>query len=541
MSLATLNIGATLDDGKTDALIQRLLKVNAAIEAFNALALDGTGQGAGMLARVLSTLDQVPGTIQRELDNWTFAGSMFGADPTGVLPSATPIQNAINRRLTLGGDLELNRGVYIIDHDVNFTDFVRFNCRGRYATVLLFTTPTAVINAMAGAEFHNVRMHTLAGVTRTMPFVMALKNAARFKGCAFSNYYRIAQIGLETSTAAVNVRVSDILCFNPQVGAGSGGFHLRNIASFQSDHVIATGYYGQQQPDYFWRIWQGDTFTDTSSNITGHGNAVLIDTPAGYNIYAAKSVNCLYDSAGLISGGAAASNVALLPRGGIHSFSMTGGWAGLAAAGSGILAQPVAGGLINAMQITGTELLGNAVDGILMNALDGSINESLLNGLMIGGNGYGWRILGSPRNITAGGSRIGSVSGRGPNLYGIYAADGCDPSGLVATNNVNGNTYENVHDGALATSAFSLIANAGYNDKLPIQNVPAGAGPTLVYTAGHTREILGIEGGSVSDVKVRSYTIAARTGVSVPLDPLEPATITFNPASPPTITRMRKM
>lgn len=485
-----------------------------------------SGKGASLLAMRRATPSQLLRSAEADIANFVWGNTAYGADPTGLLSSATALQNAISEKLALGGDLRLPPGVFLIDETISFRDFVRFRGSGCYATVLAFTSPDAFIAAMAGAEFHDLRIHTLAGVTRTLgaPFVTVLKNAARFVRCNFSSYALVAEIGDLPGDPSVNVTMSECGFFNPQSGAGNGAIFLRNFASFQADHIIATGYIGTQQPDSFLRIWQGDTATISNSNITGHGKAMWIDTPAGYNCYAVKSSNVLFDSAGTISGGFAASCVDISPAGGAHSVVFDSCWLGLSAGASGLIAQPTGSGVIVGLQVNGCEALGNAVDGILLN---GNIRQPRICDNQIGDNGYGVRLIGALRDLTMVGNQIGDVYARGPNLVNVEIATGSTVSGLIACNNLAGASLSNLNDGADVAADLEIVSNKGYNDLQPISVVTTGASP-WTYRAGHAPEIVYLSSGTVSDIKVSGVTVATASNTAISLNPGQLMVVTYS-------------
>ncbi len=83
---------------------------------------------------------------------------------------------------------------------------------------------------------------------------------------------------------------------------------------------------------------------------------------------------------------------------------------------------------------------------------------------------------------------------------------------------------------ALGASVLSgwIIDNAGYNDLIgAVGGVTVGASP-FTYTAGSTREVAYIFGGTVSTVQKNGHTLAQSSPCTVPLDPGQGVTITYS-------------
>lgn len=234
-------------------------------------------------------------------------------------------------------------------------------------------------------------------------------------------------------------------------------------------------------------------------------------------------------------------------------------------AGSGIWAQTV-----DNFTVTGNTCRGNTQHGILMTAVTLSTitgNNTVANGLIgIGSTGCsdmavvgnvssgnasdGFRSYSSgsrhlysgniARGNTGRGIRTESVTGikvvgnflNANTQHGFWANTGATAIELL-TNDLSGNTAGALSFATGLSQFTSIVSNVGYNP-VGVSSITVGASP-YTYTAGPSPETVFVTGGTVSDIKVASTTVASATGMAVPLAPGQAMTVTYVVA--PTMTK----
>lgn len=175
--------------------------------------------------------------------------------------------------------------------------------------------------------------------------------------------------------------------------------------------------------------------------------------------------------------------------------------------------------------VVGNDLRGNTADGLRTLTAGGRL--LIANNIARGNGATGIRVDGQ-----TGVKIVGNVS-TGNTNNGVVAGTGSTNLEL-ADNDLTGNT-----GGALATTSgiavhfIRMEGNRGYNPVGPSAISP-GASP-YTYTAGPSPEVVFVTGGTVSDIKVGATTIAAATGMAVPLAPLQAMTVTYS--SVPTMAK----
>lgn len=487
--------------------------------------------GAGLLGFSQSQ-SYGAGTVGKKLQQIVNAqDAPYRADPTGTIDATAAIQAAATS-LPYGGEVSLGRGNFKYS-SLTLPDGVIVSGDGDFGTTLICTSAIGKITLGVSSGVKDLKIAANVARTPDYEFVLISKNAGFCRHVVFSNYSLAIRAGTLAGAIVVRPVIDTCNFFNPVVGAGTGAIALDHYSNGIVVNCTGAGAaLPAQQPDFGVRLRNGDTSYLVNNNFTIHGNALLMDAPAGYNSYATACVNCTWDSAGPISGGAYASSIAIVPAGGVYDTSFVNTWAGLATNKSGCFVEAQGAGVVDGLNFTGMQFADNGDSGLLVNGA-GVKNWNVTGGYSSGSGDAGIRAAGGTSDFSITGHRAGPVAGRGANNYGIEVNIGASDRYIIAGNNVEGNNTSNLFDGGTGADA-RVVDNLGSSGAAAPSAVTVGASP-YTYTAAHTPEVLYITGGTVSDIKQDGVTIASATGTTVMLRPNGSCTVTYS--STPTIKK----
>lgn len=376
----------------------------------------------------------------------------FGALGNDVADDTAALQNALNTGLSVR--LGVNK-VY------RYTDLTVPSGGGFVAVapgigVLKCSTAAGKINVTSASRFTNVRFDNAVG--RTTYNFDVQGNETFFEECEFVNYFQAARIGTTGGLLAVLVGFTACNFFSPHIAAGSGAVQFENFGNCFFNNCSVNGPASGTQPDFGIRLLNGDTFYCIGSNLTHHGKALLMDVQNAQNVYAARFVGSLFDSAGTITGGATVNCAELIPAagGGIYSTEFASCWFGLATGKSGAYVDGQAG-IVDGLDFTAPQFLGNGVDGLTVVGINAK-NWSVTGGRSGGNvNGAGIRADVLTPNFTITGHRAGNVAGYAGNLFGISVAATASDGYVIVGNNLRGNVTAPLADNGTGTN--KTVAN----------------------------------------------------------------------------------
>ncbi len=456
----------------------------------------------------------------------------FGADPTGNADSTAAFTNAATALTVGGGTIYLPPGTYKFS-SITLPAGVVLSGAGVFASTLKCTSATATAIFMNSAtELMNLQI--TSAVTRTAGYYVDIEgNGVRIENCQFSGYFIAISVGVIGGTLPSYPTISNCSFFNPVVATGAGGIQLLNFSNAALFNLLLTGPTGTQ-PDFGVRVQNGDTSFLTYCNITLHGKALVTDVPVSSNCYALNAVACAFDSAGTITGGATVSCAELTPSGGLYDTKFSNCWFGISSAKFGANLAPNGAGVINGISFDGCEFVRNGDSGLL--AAGAGVTNWVVTGGGSGGNtNNGIRAASGTTHFTITGHHTGNWGGYANNNYGIEIDSTGADYYLITGNNCANNTTAGILDQGTGTHA-QVYDNLGYNGATNVQGLTVGASP-YTYTAGHTPEILYIQGGTVSSVTIESTGVFSATNCTVNLVPNESVTVTYSAL--PTISRKK--
>lgn len=426
----------------------------------------------------------------------------YGADSTGVADSTAAIVAAA--ALPFGGTVWLRNGTYKVTSVGTIPTGVVITGAGRQSTVISTSSATGnVITLSAACELRGLKV--AASVTRTSGFLVNVQgNGVTLQSCDFTGYYIAVNIGTDAGTQPVQTRIIDCSFYLPVVAAGSGGISAPNFSNLIIRGLVMTGpALPGTQPDFGIRLRNGDTCLIDCTNVTLHGIGLLVDTPAGRNLYGlAVGANTFFDSAGTVTGGTTVPSAQLSPAGGVWSPKFTGVWCGLSTAKQGMNILPSGAGVVNGAMFTGCEFMDNGADGLLFAGV-GVIHTQVNGGFAAGNATSGVRAAGATTHFSIKGMHAGDVGGRGPNDIGINVAAGASDHYIIKDNDLAGNTTGPLFDGGTGTNK-TIENNPPFNPRgpltppaVPLTTValtnPFGTDCT-VYVAGGTVTAIAIAG-----------------------------------------------
>jgi hypothetical protein len=291
------------------------------------------------------------------------------------------------------------------------------------------------------------------------------------------------------------------------------------------------------QPDSGIKLLSGDTCIIDNTNVTQHGIALWLTPASGIYLGSVNvGANCFFDNAGTNSGGS--QNCVLFSGAGeVQNTKFTGVWFGLSHAQSGCAILPVTGGTVTGVSFTGCEFPGNGDSGIIFgNSSGGTVTGVNIVGGGSGGNtNNGVRITGACSYWSIVGHISGNYSGRGSNNYGIEIDSAASDYFKIDGCNLWNNTTSALSDNSTGTHG-QITNNAGYNGASVAIGITVSASP-FTYTAGHTPEMVYVDGGTVSSITMDGNVLINQTAASIYMPPNSAITVTYS--SLPTLTKKK--
>lgn len=448
--------------------------------------VDGDTSAANRV--VAAWLNDVNNNTYRAMVNAKLAP--YGATGNGTTDDTTAIQLALNASvLAYGGEVYLPPGTYAFT-SLTIPAGVTIVGAGPYATTLLATNATNTCLALSdSSSIRNVKI--MKTVAKTAGFLCSVEgNGCVIDNCEFGGYYVGVSVGTYGGTIRVTPRISNCKFRSPGTTIGSGAIQLINVSSAELYNNTITGDVGTQ-PGFGVRVYSGDTVYIDNCNVTAHGKALLVDTPAGGNLYALTIDSSFFDSAGTTIA-APVSCAEFVPEGNVYDTKISNTWFGLSAARSGCIIEPTGAGTVDGISFSGCEFIANGDSGIYWTA-------AATNVVITGG----WACANVAKGILAkAGTTKFTITGvfAGPSLrtgssvtndYGIAVDIGASNNYCIVGNNVVGNTTVGLFDGG--TGATKLVRdNLGYVPRAPgkMSNIPIGPvaynalGTSAVHVAG---------------------------------------------------------
>ncbi|MBK6692976.1 MAG: hypothetical protein IPG50_12370 [Myxococcales bacterium] len=397
--------------------------------------------------------------VQVESQNLPFViGSAFNIQPYLETESTAAIQAAL-QAIPYGGTLMLGPGTYRVSN-LTLPPGVSLVGAGPFATVLLGrNTGETIVTLSDASSLRNLKVD--GGDTRSAGFsVVVAGNGVVIDSCTFYHYYIAITAGALSGPTGpqfvINPQVRDCNFAFPQVYSGGGAAQFLHFSNAQVTGCVVAGPEAGAQPDFGLRFQNGDTAFVSNNNITVHGQALLIDTPPGFNIYSFVSSSNCYDSSGPTASVSAPSSAAIIAGGGVYNTQFSNDWFGLSRQGSGCLVTTYGTGLVDGVAFTGCQFPGNKQNGLTMSG------SQVLNWQVTGGhsegNASGIAAQAGTSRFTITGHRAGNAAGRGPNNIGINVLGGSPSNHYVITgNNTYGNTSVGIYDGG--TGTHKVVAN----------------------------------------------------------------------------------
>lgn len=439
-------------------------------------------------------------------------------------------------QLQVALDSLLYGGEFLLEGLVQFSSItiptgVTIRGTGSYPSVLhsKATTGTA-ITMQSASKILDCKISGVVG--RTTGFLVDMVgNGCEYRGDV-EGYYIGFNVGRIGDPVIVNPRI-DAVFRNPVIRSGGGAVQFVNFSNAVI-RALATGPDSGAQPTFGIRFQNGDTaFVLPGTNVTRHGRALFVDTPAGLHLYALNVNGSYLDSAGQDPDGNWADVAEFAPAGAVLNTLISNSWFGLAEGGQGCALRPQGSGVIDGIAYSGTEFTGNAQSGLLV--VGPNVRNWQVTGGHSGGNGFaGVRATGGTTHFNVNGHNAGNTGQRGPNNIGILIEDGSRDYN-VSGNSVLGNTTAGILDNSTGDNSM-IENNLGYNGTEASSTLVVGPSP-WVYKAGHTPETLYISGGAVSEVGIDLTVVLTETGAAVPLSPGQMVTIKYTAA--PTVVRKK--
>lgn len=328
----------------------------------------------------------------------------------------------------------------------------------RVNSVLTCTSATGTGLLFSGAGSSVSRLKLTASVTRTSGATVSIQaNTVTFQDCDFTAYYLGAIVGTVGSAVTVGSRFINCSFFNPATGLGGAAIGLDNFSNPLVDKCVISGPASGTQPTSGIRVGNGDTCFLIDTNVTLHGKALVVNPASTYNCYGLAITNCYFDSAGTISGGSTVPSADFSPAGNVYNTKISNTWFGLSASQQGCNLLPSGSGVVDGIEFTGCEFIGNGADGLLV-AGSGCTNVTITGGLAAGNATNGVRLASACTYVTIVGLRAGSAAGRGANNYGITVTASAVDNYLITACNLRGNTTANLSDSGTGANK-SVTAN----------------------------------------------------------------------------------
>lgn len=390
----------------------------------------------------------------------------------GILADGTTDNaSALNALFASGAkDIYLPPGVYNFGSQLTIPSYVRVRGAGLGATILrgTFATGNAIVLGTA-ATLEGVGVTHSGSRTAGYSVVMDGSNRATVRDCEFQNYFlAISMKGANAGSLIVGARILRCTFFNPKTGTGSGGIVVDFYSSCIIDDITMIGPSSTPWPDFGLRLGAGDTFFGDNSNISNHGQALLIDPDSGSGCYSPTFTNFVFDNAHNAGGTASAVVFAPGSTGAVRNARFTSCWFGFADA-QGCRINPT--GPVDGVEFVNCEFNDNGDSGIRVNG------TNIKNWSVIGGSGAGnttaaINISGGASYFRIEGFTAGDIASRGVNGKGITIQSGTSDYYIVTGNICVGNTTAQIEDAGTGTHKlvdFNQTGVAGFTDNAIIR------------------------------------------------------------------------
>ena len=457
----------------------------------------------------------------------------FGAVGDGVTDDTAAIQAVINAASIGGADVFVPKGIYQTS-GIELKAGVTLRGEGAYASIIRATSATTTLVYMnVSTCLKDLKL--LSSVARTNGvFVDVQGNGAILNNCEFGGYFIGVSVGTPGAAVTIGAVVLDCEFRDPVVASGTGAVQFLNFSNAEMRNCIITGPTSGVQPDFGVRYRNGDTAFMSDTNVTLHGKALFIDTPAAQNLYALQISNCLFDSANTITGGSNAPSAEIQPAGGVWNTKISNTWFGLSFGSMGCYIGTTGAGAVDGITFTGCEFISNADCGLIVVGT-GVKNWTVTGGQSAGNVNAGIRAASGTSYFTITGHRAGNLAGRGANNVGITVDAAASDYYAISGCNLWGNTSVGISDAGTGVNAV-VTNNAGYNGTLAAAGATVGASP-WTYTAGHTPEAIYFAGGTISAISLDGSVVQNTTGSSIVVPPNQQVVTTYSVL--PTVIRKR--
>ncbi len=316
-----------------------------------------------------------------------------------------------------GGEYYLPRGTYLVRGSLHIPRGIRLRGETNYSTILVCGKTTGdFIFLSADSQIDNLKI-IAEGARHDGAFVTIVGNGARITNFVMENYAIGVWVkGIVDRPITFPVIESGNF-FNPAIGAVSGMIVCENYANAVITKVIGSSGVDLIQPHFGIRLLNGDTCIISDVDIVKHRNALLIDPPTNYVVYATSISNSLFDS----SVGASSAKISAENGGAVYSTKFSNCWFGI----SSHHGLEIEGGRgeVDGVSLSGCEFIDNKGSG-LQAAGPNTRNISLTGGWSTGNGRDGVRLT-DIENAVISAMLITKASGRRANQgFGLYT-EGC--------------------------------------------------------------------------------------------------------------------
>ncbi|UFS60789.1 glycosyl hydrolase family 28-related protein [Subtercola endophyticus] len=387
---------------------------------------------------------------------WDVTDAAFGAVADGVADDTSSIRSALKAAgIAGGGTVTLPAGTYRVSSKLIVPPGVTVSGASKYGSTVATSSPSSGVFVLQNAS-GITNLQITSSVAQTSGVTIDIRGSSAFvDNCQITQYFVAISVGTPEAGRVVGSRISDVNLYGPSIRSGAGAIQFLHYSSFQVTGCVVAGPDAGTQPSFGIRIRNGDTGTISDTNITKHGRALQIDTPAGEKSFAIHASNSLFDSAGRTADGVTVSSAEISPAGEVYDTKFSNCWFGLSTDQSGCTVAPTSAGLVDGLTFTGCEFVGNADSGLRC------VGTGVRNWLVTGGYSSGNRSAGihsadACGSFTISGHRAGPSGNFGPNRWGMVIDSGADQY-VVVGNNLIGNTAGSLFDGG--SGPATVIAN----------------------------------------------------------------------------------
>jgi hypothetical protein len=462
-----MTAGAVFVDVYSDELPGIALDAVAAAEAAQAAAADAAAAAYGPADATVAALVGSTSATRTALDDrYAQARGLglnvleFGAVGDGVHDDTTAIQAALDAAGTEGpfggGSVYLPVGTYKVSATLTVPQEVTVLGQSYNQTIIKTSSATGhVIVLHSACVVRDLLIQ--ASVTRTAGSHISIEGSqVVVDHCSFMQYSVAISVGTVGTKAALTI-ISRCVFREPVVGAGFGGIHLVNFASPSISDVVMTGNDAGTQTDFGIRIWAGDTaFVGPNVNVVAHGTGLLID-PIGVSAFAIYVTQAMFDTPGPTTSNGFPSGMDINPgaAGFVYDLTCTNTWFGNSRTAHG--AAIVSGsGVVDGVQLTGCEFVGNSYAGVYTNGVDAK-NWSVTGGLAAGNGNVAVDAQNSTSRFSITGLRAGPTGVHGPNGVGVRVGASASDYYTITGCNLALNTGSGLSDSG--TGAHKVVAN----------------------------------------------------------------------------------